>query len=279
MVTPAGNTPGAANANEVQRMIKRGTKDPWLPCTGPDGGAALRLFCFAHAGGSAMVFRPWLQQFESNIEVIPVQLPGHGGRPDALMTRVAHLTDAAADVLAPYLDRPFALFGHSMGALLAFELAHRLRERLAVEPAHLFISGRRGPERPHDAPVHALPHDKLVEELRSMNGTPRELLENPELLELIIPVFRADAEVSETYEYQPHAPLRCPITVMGGLGDTEVTQEDLKAWKGYTGGQFRLRMFPGDHFYLYNKADQVIEILRQELLPVAVSATARRGGF
>jgi surfactin synthase thioesterase subunit len=234
------------------------------------------LFCFCHAGGNAMVFRPWKQRLAPVIEVLPVQIPGRGGRStEPLVTRMTALADMTAAALAGYIDRPFAFFGHSMGALLAFEVAHRLRDRRGIEPVHFFASGRRGPEDPGLPPIHILPHDGLVQRLREMNGTPAEVLEHPELLELVVPVFRADAEVLETYEYKPRTPLSCPMTVLGGIGDVDVTVEHLNAWQRYSTGAFRRCMFPGDHFYLLNAPDQVIDVLRQKLLPLTAGLAAR----
>jgi medium-chain acyl-[acyl-carrier-protein] hydrolase len=225
-----------------------------------------------------MVFRSWQKQMAPAIEVFPIQLPGRGGRAtDPLATRMPELADAATEAVTAYIDRPFAFFGHSMGGLLSFEVAHRLRDRHGVEPAHMFISGRRAPERPRTPVIHTLSHDELVARLKAMNGTPAEVLEHPELLELIVPIFRADVEVLETYELPSRPPLSCPVTAMGGLSDVDVKSDDLEAWRKYSTGRFNLRMFEGDHFYLLQPGDLIVSTLQRDLLPYVSGQAVRQG--
>jgi medium-chain acyl-[acyl-carrier-protein] hydrolase len=258
-------------------MIKK-VRDPWFPFNGAEHAAPFRLFCFSHAGGSAMVFRPWQKAMAPAIEVFLVQLPGRGGRAmEPLATRMPALADMTTTAVAAYIDRPFAFFGHSMGALLAFEVAQRLRARRGVEPVHLFISGRRGPERPPTPIIHTLSHDDLVERLQRLKGTPAEVLEHPELLELVVPIFRADVEVLETYEFPSRPPLSCPVTAMGGLEDVDVKADDLEAWKQYSTGEFKLRMFAGDHFYLLQPGDQVVNTLKKDLMQYVGGPAVRQG--
>jgi len=258
-------------------MIKK-IRDPWFPFNGAETAAPFRLFCFSHAGGSAMVFRPWQKAMAPAIEVFPLQLPGRGGRAiEPLATRMPELADMTAAAVAVYIDRPFAFFGHSMGGLLAFEVAHRLRARLGVEPAHFFVSGRRAPHMPRTPDIHTLPYDALVERLKEMKGTPAEVLEHPELLELVVPIFRADVEVLETYEFPSRPPLKCPITAMGGLTDVDVKADHLEAWKQYSTGEFKLRMFEGDHFYLLQPGDRVIGTLKKDLMQYVAGPAVRQG--
>lgn len=258
-------------------MIKK-IRDPWFPFNGVETGASFRLFCFSHAGGSAMVFRPWQKLMAPAIEVFPIQLPGRGGRAtEPLATRMPELADRTAAAVGAYIDRPFAFFGHSMGGLLSYEVAHRLRADRGVEPAHMFISGRRAPERPPTPTIHTLPHDALVAKLKEMKGTPVEVLEHPELLELVVPIFRSDVEVLETYQFPLRAPLRCPVTAMGGLADVDVKSDDLDAWRQYSTGPFKLRMFEGDHFYLLQPGDLVVNMLKRDLMQYVGGSAVRQG--
>jgi medium-chain acyl-[acyl-carrier-protein] hydrolase len=164
------------------------------------------------------------------------------------------------------LATPFAFFGHSMGAMISFELARRLRREHDREPIHLFVSGRRAPQLPiTEPPTYNLPEPQLIEDLRRLNGTPRAVLENPELLQLVLPLLRTDFEVCQTYTYTPQAPLSCPITVFGGLQDTEAPRESLAAWREQTTSSFTLRMFPGDHFFLHTTQHDMLRIIYEQL--------------
>jgi medium-chain acyl-[acyl-carrier-protein] hydrolase len=181
-------------------------------------------------------------------------------------TRIEPLIQALENVLLPALDRPFAFFGHSMGAIVSFELARLLRENNHLSSLKLFVSGRRAPQIPDsDLPIHALPEPEFLKELRRYNGTPEEVLNNTELMQLLLPTLRADFAVLETYIYAPAPPLDCPITAFGGLQDWKASREDLEAWREQTNAAFSLQMFPGDHFFLYSSETLLLQFLSQEL--------------
>lgn len=241
---------------------------PWLVCPSLNPEAKLRLFCFPYAGGGAAIYQTWPDNLPSTVEVCPVQLPGRGARMhEMLFNHVQPLASAAIEALLPYFDKPFAFFGHSMGALLSFEISRQLRKMgYGFSPSHLFISGRGAPQLPDtDPPRHDLPGAEFMAELRRLNGTPPEILENQELMQLMVPLLRADFAVCETYVYTEESPLDCPITVMGGLYDVDVGRDRLEAWREQTTGAFMLRVFPGDHFFLRTAQPLLLQILYKDL--------------
>jgi medium-chain acyl-[acyl-carrier-protein] hydrolase len=244
--------------------------DPVRPEPGGASLPRLRLFCFPYSGASASVFFPWRGAFGPEIEVVPVELPGRGTRmTEPLATRIETLVERFARELRPQLDRPYAFFGHSMGALLAFELARRL-EKEDGGPVHFFASGHVAPQvRERDEVWHTLPEAELLDMLRTLNGTPEEVLQNPELRELILPILRADFEICDEYRFRPGEPLRCSITAFGGLGDEEVSRENLDAWREHTRGSFKLRMFSGGHFFISSAKHDVLLALGRELRELA----------
>ncbi len=201
------------------------------------------------------------------IEVLPVQLPGRERRlREPPHTRLEPLVEVAAQGLAPYLDRPFAIFGHSMGALVGYEVAQRLRRERDLEPVHLLVSARRAAQLPPDPEEdYKLPDGELIERLRELNGTPAEVLEHPELMQLMLPLLRADFELNDTYEPVAHPPLGCPVTAFGGTDD-ELLEEELAAWGALTAGPFALRMFPGDHFFLHRHQGTLVRTVAGALL-------------
>jgi medium-chain acyl-[acyl-carrier-protein] hydrolase len=241
---------------------------PWLAKSEPDARARVRLFCFPYAGGSALIFRRWPEQLSPAVEVCPVLLPGRGPRRREPAFMDLHgLVEALLPVMAEHLDRPFALFGHSMGGAIAFELARRLRRAYGVEPRHLFISGRRAPHLPDvEQPIYNLPEPEFREELRRLNGTPAEVLEHPELMEMLMPLLRADISVSQTYACEERPSLTCPVTVFGGTRDVYDEPAGLEAWREHTAGPFDLRMFDGDHFFINTEQPRIIRLIEDALL-------------
>ncbi|MBD6618340.1 thioesterase [Komarekiella sp. 'clone 1'] len=239
----------------------------WLTCPRPNPQANLRLFCFPYAGGGASTFRTWSKSLPGTVEVCPVELPGRGSLMRLLpLTRLEPLVKAIASELIPYLDKPFAFFGHSMGGLISFELTRLLRSQYNLNPFHLFISARLAPQIPlTKPPLHTLPEPELLEELRNFNGTPEAVLENQALMELFLPILRADFAVVETYVYTQEPPLECPITVFGGLQDQEVSYEALQAWRQQTIAAFSLQMFDGAHFFIHSEQAALLKSIAKEL--------------
>ena len=238
-----------------------------VTCLYPNPHASVRLFCFPYAGGSSLIFRPWLTSLPTTVEVCPIELPGRGIQMRLTpFSRLQPLIETLASALLPYLDKPFAFFGHSLGGLVSFELARQLRREHNLSPVHLFVSATRAPQIPSPKPpIHALPDTEFKEELHRLNGTPDSVLQNTELMQLLIPILRADFAVLETYVYPQESPLECPITAFGGLQDEEVSLQELKAWRSHTIAGYKLQMFPGDHFFIQSEQPLLLQTLAQHL--------------
>lgn len=242
------------------------TGTPWLASRKPNPRAGVRLFCFPYGGGGDFIFRSWQKGLSETIEVCPVQLPGRGSRiSEPPFTELNPLVRAAAQALAPHLDKPFAFFGHSMGALVGFELARHLRRDGGPQPVHLFVSGRCSPQSLREPFAGDLPDSEFSEVLRRSGGTPEEVLENRELMELVLPAVRADFAVCKSYVYAPEPPFSFPITTFGGLEDRSVSRDCIEGWREHTTGPFVLRMLPGDHFFLNTSKGPLLESISKEL--------------
>lgn len=241
--------------------------DSWVAGRKPNPQARLRLFCFPYAGGAASVFRNWSDGLPADVEVCPVQLPGRGTRlMEPPFSRLSPLVEAMAEALLPLLDKPFALFGHSLGSLVSFELARQLRAKHQVRPVRLFVSAGPAPQIPRRGlPIHSLPEREFTAELRRLNGTPGELVDHKELMDIVLPSLRADFALYESYRYSSGPPLNCPISTFGGLSDQKVSHCDLEAWRDQTAVSFSIRMFPGDHFFLKTMQPLLLRALSQEL--------------
>lgn len=239
----------------------------WVVRPHPQSDAHLRLFCFPYAGGGASLFRNWWKFLPENIEVCCIQPPGREERIcEAPFRSIPALIDALADELAPWLDMRFAFFGHSLGGLLSFECARRLRTRSGLLPEHLFISACRAPHLPlARKPIHALSTPAFTEELRRLNGTPEPVLKDREVMEMMEPVLRADFGLYETYGYIEEPPFLGPLSAFGGLQDGEVSKDAVAAWEAHSLGRFQLQMFAGDHFYIHDAHPAVLRTIAGEI--------------
>jgi medium-chain acyl-[acyl-carrier-protein] hydrolase len=246
----------------------------WIGGDGRSGAvdAPVRLFCFNHAGGGPAFFRPWRKALAPDVDVRPVQLPGRESRFDEPpYRRLDQLLDPLCAALTPYLDGPYALFGHSMGALVAYEVARRLTGRVGPAPSCLVVSGRRGPHVPDNRPhLHGLPDDQFLAGVGRLGGLPREVLDQRDLVEMVLPTLRADYELCETYRPLPGGRLTCPVAAYLGTADTEVDRAGLEGWRQETTGEFTVRIFPGDHFYLKGGRPDVLLAVRQDMRTAAV---------
>jgi len=241
----------------------------WIRCFNPRPQARLRLLCIPYAGGGAAVFRMWGRALPQTIEVCSIQPPGRENRlTETPFMRIEPLVAELVHILRPMLDMPFALFGHSMGALIAFELARQLRREDLPAPVHLLVSGHRAPQLPPlHTPTFALPEPAFIGELRRLSGTPEAVLNEPELMALIIPLLRADFAVCETYTYADDEPLAIPISAFAGTDDAEVSPEHILPWQIQTRERFNFKLFPGDHFYLNSDPQALLQTIEQELRP------------
>jgi medium-chain acyl-[acyl-carrier-protein] hydrolase len=238
----------------------------WLAFADVSAGERVNVFCFSFAGGGASFFRGRVALAPRNITLCGVQYPGREERmAERPYTSLPELIAAAADALLPHLDTPFALFGHSMGALVAYELAQELRERRAPLPRHLFVSGTPAPHIGDDPPVYNLPEEEFITAVRRFGGLPPEVLQSPELLRLLLPRMRADLTVTGTYQGPKHPPLSCPITAFTGRDDAIVSVADVDAWRDYTTAAFRLEVFDGGHFFITEYAGTMFARIGQAL--------------
>lgn len=226
-------------------------------CPAPD--AATRLVCLPHAGGSATFYLPVARAMAPAVDVLAVQYPGRQDRhTEPPVDDIHTLADMITDELAGWADRPLTLFGHSMGAMLAFEVANRLVAR-GIPPLGLFASGRRAPSMYRDEKVHLADDEGLVTEMKRLEGTDARVLDNEDLLRMILPAVRSDYRAVETYRHRQGPPLTCPVTVLTGDHDPQVSLHEARGWKAHTAGSFRMRVFAGGHFYLNAHARDVIQ--------------------
>src|SRR5258708_4430425 len=229
---------------------------PWLDFVTPRPWAKVRLFCFPFAGADASMFRKWPENLPSSIEVLPVQLPGRGKRfLERPVRRLTILKEQLYDGLASLFDRPIVLFGHSMGALIAFELARHIQALGKHELLCVVVSGCKAPQLRSQSPkqgrklISQLPEDEFIAELTMINGTPRELLEDRAALQVFIPMIRAGFELLETAEYEADSKLSCPLIAICGTNDTKATPEAMSFWSALTSHSFHLNVIAGDHFF------------------------------
>ena len=225
---------------------------------------ALQLFCLPHAGAGASVYRDWPQLLAPDIEAIPVQFPGRENRHgEPLSDSAGKLVEVMLEPVADRVGEDFALFGHSMGALIGYELAHEL-SALGKPPRHLFVSGLGAPHLPPWPLLYQLPDDELVQAIARLEGTSAEVLAQPELVQFLLPTFRADLRVWETYVAH-RGPLDVPITAMGGRDDPSVGVEKVEAWESLTCARFQLEVFDGGHFYHLAAPDDVAAVIKKHL--------------
>lgn len=252
----------------AQRAGSHSGASIWFPTLDPAIHTKLRLFCFPHAGGGTLAYRAWAGAIEG-VMVCPTLFPGREMRAatppiDNMPALVSQITAA----MQPYTDAPYAFFGHSMGAGVAFELTRSLRRAGAVLPKALIVSGARAPQyRTGLEPNPELSDEQLIAELARLGGMPCEILNNREAFELALLPLRADTLLYRNYRYLPEPPLAIPIFAYGGASDPNVRPEHLDAWREHTSASFMRREFAGGHFYLQTDRAGILEALRSDLQP------------
>jgi medium-chain acyl-[acyl-carrier-protein] hydrolase len=241
---------------------------PWVPYTQPQAEPRVRLLCFHHAGGAASSYRSWPGLLSGRgIEVWPVQLPGRESRSsEPAGTDLTSLIDVLVEVFEPALDRPYAIYGHSAGALIGYAFAMRTMAAGIRTPKHLFLGAQRPLSDPDpDFPIHQLPTDALLARLQSFGGMPAEILGEPDLVEMTLRTVRADLELVETAEWSQAGALDCPVSVFGGIADHDVPVELLPKWQSITRREFEVTVLPGGHFLGPAAQYRVLEVLDRAL--------------
>ncbi len=239
---------------------------PWIARYRKVPHERVRLFCFPYAGGSAAFYRPWALALPDFVELCAIELPGRGRRFDEKpFTKLSELIETLVPLFENLQDLPFSFFGHSLGGLIAFELARALEKKSFLTPQNLLISASRAPhlhvQRIHR--YHLFSDDALIEKIRQLGGTPAAVLDYPELLKLFLPTLRADLQMLETYACSDFSPVGCAIEVWGGEEDLEMTENDLKEWEKFTTKDFRVRLFSGGHFFIRTHQKKMIRLVEQ----------------
>jgi medium-chain acyl-[acyl-carrier-protein] hydrolase len=238
----------------------------WIRRLAPDESASARLFCLPYAGGGAGLFTPWAKAMPG-VEVAAIQLPGRETRfVEQPIDRMETVVEPIADAMVPLLDRPYGLFGHSMGGLIAFETARRLRRLGHPQPAYLFASAAIAPQLPQRPPVYDWPDEEFLADVKAMKGLPDEVLAMPEMRELALPLLRADFAVVDTWTYVPEPPLDCPIQAFYAEDDQIVRPDQVAGWEAQTTAGFSIQGFPGGHFFIHTHTQEVTDTIRADLL-------------
>ncbi len=235
----------------------------WIDFFRVNKDSNLRLFCFHYAGGGASFYYPWAKHLPENIELAAIQLPGRETRfSEPLLKSMEAVINALFEEFKLLLDKPFVFFGHSVGALTCYELTRKLHDFSLKLPEHLIVSGCRAPHSPfRKKAIRSLPDAEFMSELMQYNGTPQVMLEHRELLELFLPIIRADFTISETYQYLEGNPFRCDITAINGREDSTVLQSDVQNWNLHTCLKFKRFTLPGDHFFIKSAQREVFDII------------------
>ncbi|MEU5418578.1 thioesterase II family protein [Streptomyces sp. NPDC001407] len=247
-------------------METRNAERPWIRSFHPAPQAPVRLLCLPHAGGSASAYFALSRELAPRVEVLAVQYPGRQDRRDEpLLDSIEALRDGVAEALTPWLDRPVALFGHSMGAVVAYELARLLCQDAGVPLTHLFVSGRGDPAGELGLPLDELDDRAMITALDDLGGTDTRFLGDEEMLRLVAPAIRSDYRAVRTYRHTPGPRLTCPVTALVGDADGMVPVGEAAKWRAYTSADFRLEVFRGGHFYLAEQFREVGELAYDRL--------------
>ncbi|UCG70212.1 MAG: thioesterase [Thermoplasmata archaeon] len=248
------------------------TQNPWFYVPKPNCKAKLKLFCFPYAGGTAEIYYAWPYDLPEEIEMLAIHYPGHIPRSnERLFTRISKLVEAISGEIVRYTDKSYAFFGHSMGALVAYELSRRFASEGRKMPEYLFLSARRAPHIPVIHPhMHKLTKEEWISVMRCFNMVPEEVIKNMKLLEKILPVIKADFEMVETWQFDAQTPpLDIPVCVFGGINDNLAPKKDIEAWEKMTRKKFNAYFFPEKHFFIMKDEVriQLITILVNMLKP------------
>ena len=251
----------------------RAPRERWVVPLREQRRGAPRLICFPHAGGGTSLYRTWLDDLHADVDVLAILPPGREARfIEPPIDTMSVLVPSLAAALEPFLDVPFVLFGHSLGAVVAYETA-RLLEQRGFAPGALIASGRQAPHLPsRRKPIGHLPDAAFIREVISLGGTPAEVAASRELIDLLLPMLRTDFALAENYHPLPGTALRCPVIALGSDEDSCIDQPGLEAWRDTTSGPFEMKMFSGGHFYMVPNRRRLMGYLGEQVIRHSSSA-------
>jgi medium-chain acyl-[acyl-carrier-protein] hydrolase len=246
------------------------SKSNWFSIPYPKPNAKLRLICLPYAGGNAAIYHQWSNKIINDIELISLQPPGRSYRlQETPFNDMEKLIDDLMQVLPSILDKPYVIFGHSLGSRIGFELIHRCQSLGLRLPDHFIASGSRGPQVPClEEQSYHLPDDQFILKLKEMDGTPEELLNSKELMALLLPMIKADFQIAETYRFSGNLLLDIPISVFGGTDDDKVNYQNLEAWQQYFSQPTNITLFSGGHFFINSHQTEVVDLVNTVLARV-----------
>ena len=242
-------------------------KSKWFIDIAQNSDPRLRLYCFPYAGGSAATYAHWHRKLQNSVQVIAVQPPGRANRIfEPPFREMGSLIDALYAEIKPFLDRPYAFFGHSLGSRVAFELIKRIDRNKLMLPEIFFASGSRAPSvKPREFRTYDLPDKQFIEHLRSLNGTPEAIINNPDLMDLYLPLLRADFQISETYYSDATDKINSKICVFSGTKDEDITEQDLRQWYEHFHTKIGIKMIEGSHFFIEENSDHLLKEIKIRL--------------
>ena len=226
----------------------------------------MNLFCFPFAGGNKYSYNHFLPFAAKKIKIIPLELPGRGARMrEPFITNMNEMVSDLYKIIVHDLSKPYAFYGHSMGAVLAFLMVKRIVNDNLTPPVYLFVSGKEAPSVSNKNPIrHLMPREEFIAELREMGGSPEQLLDDDELMNFFEPVLRADFQAMELYEYEKTSPLQIPVLAMIGL-DEDITEEEVQAWQEETIQKIEIMKFEGKHFFIFNYSKEIMALINKRL--------------
>ncbi|MBC2578803.1 thioesterase II family protein [Clostridium sp. DJ247] len=227
----------------------------------------VKLFCIPHAGGSAAVYSKWKKYINPSIEICPIELAGRGKRfNENLYNNINEIVEDIYEIIKNNLQTDYAFFGHSMGSLIAYELTYHIMKLKNKSPKHIFFSGKKAPHIMYkNRLIHTLSDIEFKNRILEFSGTPKEVFENRDMLNIFAPILRADLGIFETYKYvEKHCKLDCNITIINGKND-DLTINDISGWKQHTSKSCSIYLFNGGHFYLNENLEALISIINTTL--------------
>jgi medium-chain acyl-[acyl-carrier-protein] hydrolase len=239
---------------------------PWIKLSKGENDY-FRVFCFPYSGATAQVFRPLTQLLPEGISIYSCELPGRGRRfGEEIPGTLTEIVEETFLSIKKIIDRPYVFFGHSLGGKIGYEMARYIRTHNHPLPKHLFVTGVRAPQVPkREKNTFDLPRNEFIEKIKEMGGTPEEIINNEEMLDIMVPILRKDFQIYETYRFTPDIPMPFPITAIGGIDDKFVTKEDLEQWSIHTSSLFDMHMLAGDHFFIHDNMNKIAQLITKAI--------------